>query len=129
MPDKLGPMFSGSAVVDWANTSGLGKSGHPAQVLFYTAAGDPTVQCIASSMDGRSYMKFEDNPIVQQISPGNRDPKVRWYEPTKRWIMTLYVESHKTNTIHFLSSQDLKPAHDGPVGRSTHDAKPGHSPV
>jgi sucrose-6-phosphate hydrolase SacC (GH32 family) len=46
--------------------------------------------------------------VVRQISPGNRDPKVTWYAPTQRWIMTLYVEWNKTNTIHFLSSPDLK---------------------
>ena len=108
MPDKLGPMFSGSAIVDLSNTSGLSKPGHPAQVLIYTAAGDPTVQCIASSTDGRSYGKFSGNPVLKQITPGNRDPKVMWYAPTKRWVMTLYVELNKTNTIHFLSSPDLK---------------------
>jgi hypothetical protein len=51
LPDDFGPMFSGSAVVDWKNTSGLGKDGRPPMVLIYTAAGDPTVQCIASSTD------------------------------------------------------------------------------
>jgi sucrose-6-phosphate hydrolase SacC (GH32 family) len=107
-PDQLGPMFSGSAVVDWSNTSGLGKPGQPAQVLIYTAAGDPTVQCIASSTDGRSYLKFSGNPIVKQITGGNRDPKVIWHEPTKKWVMVLYVETNKVHTIHFLGSPDLK---------------------
>ena len=63
-PDALGPMFSGSAVVDWKNTSGLGQDGQPPQVLIYTAAGNPTVQCIASSTDGRHYTKFSGNPVV-----------------------------------------------------------------
>jgi fructan beta-fructosidase len=107
-PDKFGPMFSGSAVVDWKNTSGLGRDGQPPLVLFYTAAGDPTVQCIASSLDGRHFTKFEHNPVVPQITPGNRDPKVIWYEPRKSWIMTLYVETNKTHTIHFLGSTNLK---------------------
>ncbi len=107
-PDDLGPMFSGSAVVDWQNTSGLGQPHHPAQVLIYTAAGNPTVQCIASSTDGRHYTKFSGNPVVRQITSGNRDPKVFWHEPTKKWVMVLYVELNNVHTIHFLSSPNLK---------------------
>jgi fructan beta-fructosidase len=103
-PDPLGPMFSGSAVVDRANTSGLGQPGRPAQVLIYTAAGDPAVQCLASSTDGRHFTKYPGNPVVKQFTPGNRDPKVLWHEPSKRWVMTLYVETNKLHTIHFLGS-------------------------
>jgi sucrose-6-phosphate hydrolase SacC (GH32 family) len=107
-PDPLGPMFSGSAVVDWKNTSGFGKPGHPAQVLIYTAAGDPTVQCVAFSTDGRAYTKWSGNPVVKQITGGNRDPKVMWHEPTKKWVMTLYVEQKGVHTVEFLSSPNLK---------------------
>jgi fructan beta-fructosidase len=107
-PDNLGPMFSGSAVVDWENTSGLGAVGKPAQVLIYTAAGNPAVQCLASSTDGRRYSKFDGNPVVRQFTPGNRDPKVVWHVPTRQWIMTLYVETNKVHTIQFLGSTDLK---------------------
>ena len=107
-PDAMGPMFSGSAVVDWNNTSGLGRPGQPAQVLLYTAAGDPTVQCLASSLDGRTYQKWEGNPIVPQFTPGNRDPKVIWHEPSHKWVMTLYVETNKVHSIFFLGSPDLK---------------------
>ena len=107
-PDKLGPMFSGSAVVDWPNTSGLGTSDRPPQVLVYTAFGDATVQCVAASTDGRQFAKFSGNPVVGQISNGNRDPKVRWYAPGKKWIMCLYVGLNNTNSIYFLSSPNLK---------------------
>ncbi|MCC7375795.1 MAG: 2,6-beta-D-fructofuranosidase [Verrucomicrobiales bacterium] len=107
-PDSFGPMFSGSAVVDVGNTSGLGKPGQPAHVLLYTAAGDPTVQCLASSTDGRTYTKLPGNPVLKQFTPGNRDPKVIWHEPSKRWVMTLYVETNKVHSIFFLDSQNLK---------------------
>ncbi len=107
-PDELGPMFSGSAVVDWKNSSGLGTEGKPPLVLIYTAAGNPTVQCIASSTDGRSFKKFSGNPVLKQITGGNRDPKVFWHEPTQRWIMPLYVELNHVHTIHFFGSPDLK---------------------
>ena len=107
-PDDFGPMFSGSAVVDWKNTSGLGKKGKPPLVLIYTAAGDPTVQCLASITDCRAFTKFSGNPVVKQITGGNRDPKVFWHAPTKRWVMAFYVELNKVHTIHFMSSPDLK---------------------
>ena len=108
-PDEMGPMFSGSAVVDWQNSSGLGAGDKPPIVLIYTAAGNPTVQCLASSSDGgQSWSKFAGNPILKEITPGNRDPKVIWHAPTNRWIMTLYVEPDTVHTIKFFSSTNLK---------------------
>ena len=108
-PDDFGPMFSGSAVVDWNNTSGFGKDGQPAFVLIYTAAGRPTVQCIAYSTDGRHFTKFSGNPVVKQITSGNRDPKVFWHEPTRKWVMVLYVGlPEKKHTIHFFTSPNLR---------------------
>jgi sucrose-6-phosphate hydrolase SacC (GH32 family) len=108
LPDDMGPMFSGSAVVDWKNSSGFGQDGKPPMVLFYTAAGNPTVQCIAYSTDGRSFTKYGGNPVLKQITAGNRDPKVIWHEPTGRWVMVLYVELRGVHTIHFFTSPNLK---------------------
>ena len=108
-PDHLGPMFSGSAVVDWKNTSGLGEEGKPPLVLIYTAAGNPTVQCIASSTDGRNFTKYSGNPVVKQITEGNRDPKVMWHEPTKKWVMVLYVTlAGNKHTVQFFTSPNLR---------------------
>ena len=116
-PDAMGPMFSGSAIVDWKNTSGFGTNGEPPMVSIYTAAGNPTVQCLAYSTDhGRTFTKYAGNPVVKQITGGNRDPKVLWHEPTKRWAMTLYVgfdenkdgKRSTRHTIHFLTSPNLK---------------------
>jgi sucrose-6-phosphate hydrolase SacC (GH32 family) len=45
---------------------------------------------------------------VKQFTPGNRDPKVIWHQPTKKWVMTLYVETNNVHTIHFLGSPNLK---------------------
>ena len=108
LPDDLGPMFSGSAVVDWKNTSGFGKDGKPPLVLIYTAAGNPTVQCLAYSTDGRTFTKYPGNPVLKQITGGNRDPKVMWHEPSQRWVMVLYVEWQKKHTIHFFHSPNLR---------------------
>jgi sucrose-6-phosphate hydrolase SacC (GH32 family) len=107
LPDEMGPMFSGSAVVDWKNSSGFGEDGKPPMVLFYTAAGNPTVQCIAYSTDGRNFTKYHGNPVLKQITPGNRDPKVIWHEPTRQWVMVLYVELAGVHTIHFFTSPNL----------------------
>ena len=108
LPDSMGPMFSGSAVVDWKNTSGFGKDGKPPLVLIYTAAGNPAIQGIAYSNDGRNFTKYEGNPVIKQITGGNRDPKVIWHEPTKKWVQVLYVEWEKKHTIHFFTSPNLR---------------------
>lgn len=102
-------MFSGSAVTDCDNTLGMKDAKTPQHVLIYTAAGNPTVQCIATSSDGRNYTKFSGNPVIKQITGGNRDPKVIWHAPTKKWILTLYVghANPKKDTIHFFSSPNL----------------------
>ena len=91
-PDSMGLMYSGSAVVDWLNTSGLQEGKEKTICAFYTAAGDPVTQCIAYSHDrGRTFTKYAKNPIIKHIVGGNRDPKVFWYAPAKHWVMALYL--------------------------------------
>ncbi|MFU7562124.1 glycoside hydrolase family 32 protein [Roseiconus sp. JC912] len=108
LPDQMGPMFSGSAVVDWNNTSGFGKNGKPPLVLFYTAAGSPTIQGLAYSNDGRNFTKYDGNPIIDEVTAGNRDPKVIWHEPSQHWVMVLYVELEGKHTVHFYTSKNLR---------------------
>ena len=99
-PDTLGLIFSGSAVVDWKNTSGFGVDGKPPMVAMYTyhdmareksGAATFQTQAIAYSVDrGRTWTKYAGNPVVP--NPGlkdMRDPKVIWYEASQRWIMIL----------------------------------------
>ncbi len=107
-PDTLGAMYSGSAVVDWDNTSGFGQKGKAPLVLIYTAAGNPTTQCIAYSTDGRNFTKYQNNPVLKQITSGNRDPKVFWHAATKKWVMVLYVGLNQAHTIHFFTSPNLR---------------------
>jgi levanase/fructan beta-fructosidase len=113
-PDRLGTMFSGSAVVDWGNTSGFGEGRQPPLVAIYTAAGgtseeskgQPFTQCLAYSRDkGRTFIKYPDNPVLGRIAEGNRDPKVIWHEPSHRWIMALYLQG---NDFALFSSPNLK---------------------
>ncbi len=113
-PDKMGTMFSGSAVVDWNNTAGFQKGDEKTIVLIYTAAGGTSPeskgqrfsQCIAYSNDrGRTWTKYSGNPVVPNIAGENRDPKVVWHAPTRQWIMALFLDG---STYCFLTSADLK---------------------
>jgi len=113
-PDKLGAIFSGSAVVDWRNTAGFQSGEAPALILIYTAAGDagplsagmPYAQCLAFSNDrGRTWEKYSENPVVPHIIGWNRDPKVSWYSPGEYWIMALYLDE---DSFAILTSKDLK---------------------
>ena len=91
-PDAWGMIFSGSAVVDSDNTAGFGKD---AVVAFYTSAkpspwGDVQMQSMAYSLDdGKTFVKYEHNPVVTSPKRDFRDPKVFWYAPDKHWVMIL----------------------------------------
>jgi sucrose-6-phosphate hydrolase SacC (GH32 family) len=108
-PDELGSIWSGSGVVDWKNTSGFSSAGKPPLVLVYTAAGPKFTQCLAYSIDGRKIIKYERNPVVKEVTHGNRDPKVIWHDPTQRWVKVLYVElPGRKHTVHFFTSPNLR---------------------
>lgn len=105
-PDEHGAMFSGSAVWDRENTSGLSREGP--MVLIYTGAQDVSVQCLAHSDDGENFAKFRENPVLPSLAKGNRDPKVFRHEASDRWVMVLYMPGdQEQHTIHILSSSNL----------------------
>lgn len=105
-PDEHGTMFSGSAVVDWNNTAGFQNGTEPALVAMFTAAGRPFTQGLAYSNDrGRTWTKYEKNPVLGHIAAENRDPKVVWFAPQKKWVMPLYLDH---SDFVFFSSTDLK---------------------
>lgn len=113
-PDKLGTIFSGSGVVDWNNTTGFQTGDEKPLICIYTSAGgtsdeskgQPFTQSIAYSNDkGRTWTKYEKNPVLGHIIGSNRDPKVIWHEPTEKWIMTLYLDG---NDYALFSSPNLK---------------------
>lgn len=114
-PDRHGTIFSGSAVVDWNNTSGLGSKSTSPMVAIFTyhnqlradlGYDDYQAQGIAYSLDnGRSWTVYEGNPVLpNQGDKDFRDPKVFWYEHQKKWVMVLAVN----NRISFFSSENLK---------------------
>lgn len=104
-PERYGDLcFSGSAVVDHANTAGF-RTGDEAPIVAAftsTARGE----CIRYSNDrGRTFTEYAGNPVVQHQG---RDPKVIWYEPGSHWVMAVYDERGESQGIAFYSSPDLK---------------------
>ena len=109
-PDKLGTIFSGSAAVDEANTTGFQTGDEKPIVAVYTYAGDPFTQGIAYSIDcGRSWTKFDGNPVIDNLTGGgDRDPRILWHEPTGQWVMVLYLDETDKQRHGFFTSPDLK---------------------
>lgn len=114
-PDKLGLIFSGSAVVDFENTSGFGTADNPPLVAIFTyhlmegeKAGrkDFQTQGIAYSLDnGDTWTKHEGNPVIGNDGIKDfRDPKVFWDNIKNQWIMSLVAGDH----LQLWNSSDLK---------------------
>jgi fructan beta-fructosidase len=113
-PDWHGAAWSGSSVVDADNSAGFGSN---AIVSFYTeAAGHANnprmsqpyrfTQGLAGSLDaGRTFTPYTNNPVVPNVVGDNRDPRVIWYAPGKKWVMVFWLTN---NDFGFFSSTDLK---------------------
>ena len=113
-PDSLGWIFSGSAVADLKNTSGLGTAENPPLVAIYTyhnvaleksGSKTPQSQALAFSTDkGRTWTKYANNPVLESPGiPDFRDPKVIWHNETGNWVMILAVQDR----VHLYSSPNL----------------------
>ena len=115
-PDSLGLIFSGSAVIDWQNTSGFGQGGKPPMVAMFTyhnmpmeraGRNDFQYQGIAYSNDrGRTWTKYAGNPVIPNPTSIRdfRDTKVIYDEARKRWLMVLAAGNH----AQLWTSADLK---------------------
>ena len=92
---------SGTCVIDYQNTSGLSPDkNHTPMVAFWTRKDSPS-HCISYSLDhGRTWKIYDRNPVL--VFP-ERDPKVFWHEPTRRWVMMLYGN----DAYHILTSDNL----------------------
>ena len=110
-PDEHGTIFSGSAVIDWNNTSGFFPD-EPGMVAIFTHHLDGTentdpvqTQSLAYSHDqGRTWIKYEGNPVLTHPTKVDfRDPKVFWHKDTKKWVMSLATGQ----TVSFYSSPNL----------------------
>ena len=113
-PDKFGLIFSGSAVVDVDNTSGLGTKENPAMIAIFTyhnmksekaKNNNYQTQGLAFSIDeGETWTKYKGNPIIGNSGMKDfRDPKVFWNEETKKWNLVLVAGDH----AQFYTSSNL----------------------
>lgn len=100
-------IFSGSAVVDWKNTSGFGRNGKPPLIAIYTGHREGRQdQRIAFSNDrGRTWTKVPA-PVLDLHMADFRDPRVFWHEATSRWVMAVALPNEKK--VNFYTSHDLK---------------------
>lgn len=121
-PDDVGVCFSGSAVIDYNNTSRFKKGEEDVMVAVYTSTFFPTDaqeedgmvvmerQSVAYSNDkGRTWTKYKGNPVIgnrQDIlkSWNDRDPNVFWHQPTGKWVMILFEKIG----LSIFSSSNLK---------------------
>ena len=101
-PDAWGAIFSGSSVVDKNNTAGFGEN---AIVALYTSAGENQTQSMAYSTDnGKTFTKYDGNPIITSNVPDFRDPHMFWNEDIKKWNMILAAGQQ----MNIYSSDNLK---------------------
>ena len=106
-PDTaLGYIFSGSAVIDTFNVSGLAVDSTPPIIAMYTfhkRPGDIQTQGISYSLDGgMTYEFYEGNPVLPNPELKDfRDPKMMW--DGTQWISALTVGQE----IAFYGSENL----------------------
>jgi levanase/fructan beta-fructosidase len=120
--DETHAIFSGSAVVDYFNTTGFGSLENPPMVAIYTAhKHDDThqTQALAYSLDeGLTWVKYEGNPVLDLQLDHFRDPKVSWDRTTESWLMSVVLP--KQRKVSFYSSDNLKEwrhlSDFGPIG-------------
>ena len=103
-----GQAFSGSAVWDRGDTSGLFGSSQGGMALAYTrAAPDRQSQELAISRDGgRTFTGYAGNPVLDRASASFRDPKVFRHAASGRWIMVCVASGD--HRVLFYASGDLK---------------------
>ncbi len=117
--------FSGSVVVDRDNTSGLAVDpAQPPMVAVYTLHNKLTnveTQGLSVSYDYRTFVYYDQNPVLVSERPAFRDPQVFFHEPTQRWIMVITLSDDRK--VSFYASQDLKHwehlSDFGPLGAQT----------
>ncbi len=102
--NRFGDVWSGSTVVDTANTAGFGAG---TLVTLVTMPNPGTGQSCALWYSRDEGATFAFHGIVLPNPGGHkdfRDPTVFWHAPTDRWVMTLSEEGR----IGIYTSADLK---------------------
>ncbi len=103
-------IFSGCAVIDNMNTSGFFEKGFTkGMVAVFTShiEGKAQHQSLAYSADkGRTWKRYDKNPVLELGMKDFRDPNVIWYPEKQVWIMT--VIKPLEYLAQFYESKDLK---------------------
>jgi sucrose-6-phosphate hydrolase SacC (GH32 family) len=98
-------IFSGGAVVDHDNKSGLGNGKEDVMIVSYTG-GDG--ENIAFGTARAPVLKgIPEDPVLKHKG---RDPKIIYYAPQNKWVMIVYEEGKQTGYA-FYDSKDLKHWH------------------
>ena len=85
-------MFSGSAIADTRNLTGLKTGEHDPMLLYYTAAGEPFEQRLAVSTDGGETFRKLPGCVIPHIAGSNRDPKIVYDAPADIYRLALYLD-------------------------------------
>ncbi len=109
-PDDTGTVYSGSGIVNEHGLTGFPKD---ALLFFYTAAGGSNLwsrgraftQRMAVSTDDGKTLKKIPGEVAGAIGQESRDPQVFWHEPSKGYVMTLWIQGEE---IGLLRSEDLR---------------------
>jgi fructan beta-fructosidase len=79
-------VYSGSAIVDSANTGGFKTGTNDVIVAAFTSTARG--ECIDYSNDGGlTFTEITNNPVVVH---NGRDPHLLWYAPSNYWVMAVY---------------------------------------
>lgn len=127
IPETEVMAFSGSAAIDWTNSTGLGKNGKPPMVAVWTGWTEATghqAQYLSYSTDnGRTFTRVGTGPVLDIGSTEFRDPKIFWDAPRKRWVMAAVLANQ--NKVVLYTSPDLKKwskaSEFGPAGKRSRE--------
>lgn len=108
---RSGTIYSGTAIVDHNNSLGVQRGDQKTLCAFFTYASPPKFyQAMAYSTDGGANWTYwnDGRPVVdnQGFDAEERDPKVFWHEPSKQWVMALWVQLHP-GRVRFFTSKNL----------------------
>jgi len=110
-PEQGYTIFSGSVVIDYANSSGLGQANQPPMVAIYTAdfreSHIEDIHIAYSNDRGRTFTKYAGNPVIAIGERKFGDPKVFWHAESDKWMMVNICGWPEGHVVLYASS-DLK---------------------
>lgn len=106
LPEREHQIFSGSAAVDWHNTSGFGSGGPPVVACYTGHRHGHEAQFLAYSQDqGQTWQFGGDAPVLDLGKADFRDPKIFWHPESGRWIMAVVHPDERQ--VELYGSADL----------------------